>query len=76
MLSPYQLSFMIKYVLKLLAGCDPRRVIESMPPEDFEKVSSFVSNLGNSGIPRKHRRVIEKRWEKVYGTKRPAHKKI
>lgn len=60
---------MIKYVLKILAGADPAKVIGNMPPKDFEKLSSFVANIGGSGLPRNQKRMIERKWNKVYGKK-------
>ena len=66
---------MFKYVLKMLAGQNPMQVLSDMPERDFNKVAGFVSNLDKSGIPRKQRRMIERKWNDTYGKERHSHKK-
>ena len=67
---------MFKYVLKMIAGQNPMQVLSDMPERDFNKVAGFVSNLDKSGIPRKQRRMIERKWNDTYGKERHSHKKV
>lgn len=67
---------MIKYALKMIAGQDPQKVIDSMPDEDFEKLATFVSGIQGAGMPRKQRRAIERKWDKTYGKQPRKNKKI
>ena len=67
---------MFKYVLKMLAGQNPMQVLSDMPERDFNKVAGCVSNLDKSGIPRKQRRMIERKWNDTYGKERHSHKKV
>ena len=34
---------MYKYALRMLAGANPREVIESMPEKDYRRLSEFMS---------------------------------
>ena len=67
---------MFKYVLKILSGQNPEKVLNEMPDKDFEKIAACVSTLSESKLPRKQRRMIEKKWDTTYGKKLRKAKKI
>lgn len=58
---------MWKYALRILAGQNPKRVIDRMPKEDFEQLRAFASGVGQSNLPRRQRRAIQRKWNKAYG---------
>ncbi len=59
-----------------MRGANPETVIREMPKEDFEKIENFIANINSYNFPRNQRRMIERKWDKIYGNKRNIHKKI
>jgi len=65
---------MYKYALRMLAGANPREVIESMPEKDYRRLSEFMSEA-NSTLPRRQRRMMNQEFAKS-GRKRRSHRKV
>lgn len=59
---------MWKYALSILTGHNPKRMIDRMPKKDFEQLRAFAHGIGSSNLPRRQRRAIQRKWNKVYGT--------
>ena len=57
---------MFKYALKLLMGADPDKIMASMPKDKLAEIDEFVKSLGETPVPRKQRRIIQRKWKQVY----------
>lgn len=57
---------MFKYALKLLMGADPDKIMASMPKDKLAEIDEFVRSLDETPVPRKQRRIIQRKWKQVY----------